>query len=423
MKSTILTGLLILGVAGALWAQDRDYSKHPGIGEHMSDAEKQKLELYKDKQALIQSNNQFAFDLYAKLSAQDGNLFCSPNSISAALAMTYAGARGQTEQQMAQALRFGLPQDRLHPAFSALIKESAPGKPEYYQLNIANALWGQTGWKILPEFLDLTNKNYGAGLNQLDFAQDTEKSRQTINDWVAQKTQGKIEDLLKPGVINPDTQFVLTNAIYFKGLWNLEFNEKATKEADFFLADGKKIKTQLMSLRLKSAYTRVEDFQMLKLHYQSRELSMLILLPNKPDGLVGCEKQLNPANLKKWSGQMTNQDVELSLPRFRMTCEYLLGETLAGLNMPDAFSKSKADFSGITGGKDFYISQVIHKAFVEVNEAGTEAAAATAVPMMPTGPAKEPEPPQVFRADHLFIFIIQDERTGAILFMGRLIKP
>ena len=388
--------------------------------------ETDKPDIAKDKATVVKGNNKFAFDLYAKLRAQNGNLFCSPNSISTALAMTYAGARGETEKQMAKVLHFGLKQERLHPAFAALIKESAPGKPEYYQLSIANALWGQKGYQFLPEFLDLTNKNYSAGIKELDFIRDTEKARQAINAWVEKETQDKIKELIQKNILNDLTTLVLTNAIYFKGTWLYQFDKNKTQEADFTLADGKKIKAQMMSLpepteksgRPEFAYRTEKDFQLLKLPYNGKELAMIILLPDKYDGLADCENMLTADNINNWCEEMHDEKVIVSLPRFKVTCNYELNKIMANMGMPLAFTRT-ADFSGMESKKELLISNIIHKAFVDVNEEGTEAAAATAVVMTRKNGKSHP----VFYADHPFIFIIRDERSGAILFMGRLMTP
>jgi len=387
--------------------------------------ETDKPDIAKDKAAVVQGNNDFAFDLYAKLRAQDGNLFCSPNSISIALAMTYAGARGETEKQMAKVLHFDLDQKRLHPALAGLIKDSVPGKPEYYQLNIANTLWGQKDYKFLPEFLDLTNKNYSAGIKEVDFIKDTEKARQTINAWVAKETQDKIKELIREKILPKETTLVLTNAIYFKGTWLYQFDKNKTRETDFTLADGKKIKVQMMSLpepkekyiRPEFAYREEKDFQLLKLPYNGKELSMLVLLPKKYDGLADCEKMLTSVNINDWCEKMHDKAVIVSLPRFKVTCDYELNKIMGTMVMPIAFTPD-ADFSGMDGTKELFISNIVHKAFVYVNEEGTEAAAATAVVMSKNGKSHP-----VFYADHPFIFIIRDERTGAILFLGRLMTP
>ncbi len=370
--------------------------------------------------ALVRGNNTFALSLYGELREQEGNLFFSPFSISAALAMTYGGARGNTAAQMEQVLHFEVTTERLHQAFSQLTEQlNAQGKKGGYQLSVANALWGQQGVGFLKKFLDLTEKHYGAGLRQVDFAAATEAARKTINAWVEKETQGKIKDLIQPGVLNALTRLVLTNAIYFKGTWAEQFDKKATRDAPFTLATRQQVKVPMMHKTENFGYTEAEDFQALELAYAGDDLSMVIFLPREVDGLAALEKKLSLENLESWLGGLRRQTVQVSVPRFTMTSEFGLQDVLKSLGMTDAFSGA-ADFSGMTGRRDLFISAVIHKAFVDVNEEGTEAAAATAVVMMTSA---APRPPVVFRADHPFIFLIRDNASGSILFIGRLVNP
>ncbi|HZT83548.1 MAG TPA: serpin family protein [Gemmataceae bacterium] len=375
-----------------------------------------------DKAAVVKGDNEFALDLYAKLRAQEGNLFLSPASIATALAMTYGGARGETAEQMAKALHFTLPPDRLHPAFAALLKEiNTPGKERGYQLSTANALWGQKGYHFLPGYLKLTRDNYGAGLNEVDFAGNTEGARKTINLWVEKETHDKIKDLIKPGMLDGMTRLVLTNAIYFKGDWVRKFKKERTREEPFFAPGGKQVKTPLMHETSTFKYLDGGTFQALELPYKGRELSMVVLLPKKNDGLPDLEKQLTAARLNEWLGKLRPEEVNVTLPRFKMTAEFQLSSQLSALGMKRAFSK-QADFSGMNGGQEpLFISDVIHKAFVDVNEEGTEAAAATAVIVRAT--SAQPHVPPTFRADHPFVFLIRDNRSGSLLFLGRLVNP
>ncbi len=371
-----------------------------------------------ERKAVVEGNNAFALDLYAKLRDQEGNLFLSPYSISTALAMTYAGARGNTEKQMADVLHFDLPQGRLHPAFRQLIERmNAQGKGNSYQLSVANALWGQKGYGFLKEFLDLTKASYGAGLREVDFVGATGAARRTINDWVVRKTEGKIKDLIKRGILDFDTCLVLTNAIYFKGNWASRFNERYTKDSPFSIAPDEKVRVPMMYQMRKFRYMEGDVFKALELPYVDNELSMVILLPRSVDGLGELERLLTTENLNKWLGSVREQEVRVYLPRFKMTSEFRLDKVLQSMGMTDAFS-GRVDFSGMTGRKALSISAVIHKAFVDVNEEGTEAAAATAVVMKRGGP-----PGPVFRADHPFILLIRDNRSGNILFVGRLVNP
>ena len=382
-----------------------------------------------DTAAVVAGNSEFALELYAKLNddpsikAEGGNLFFSPYSISTALAMTWAGAGGQTEKQMAEVLHFSLPQERLHQAFGTLEKQlNAGGKKRGYQLSVANALWGQKGYGFLKEFLDLTKKNYGAGLREVDFINPVqrEKTRKTINKWVEKKTKKKIKELIQPGIFNELTRLVLTNAIYFKGDWAIEFDKKNTSDAPFMISADKKVIVPMMHREDRFTYAETPDLQILELPYKNEDLSMIVLLPKKVDGLAALEKSLAVKNLNTWMGALRKRQVIVYLPRFKMTIGPLeLKDILKSMGMKDAFSMA-ADFSGMDGTKMLFISNVLHKAFVAVDEKGTEAAAATAVIVTLKA---APTAPTVFRADHPFVFIIKDNRSGSILFMGKLVKP
>jgi serpin B len=368
---------------------------------------------------VVKGNNEFAFDLYGQLRPKDGNLFFSPESISTALAMTYGGARGDTADEMAKALHFGLPKTMLHPGFGALIKElNGEGKKRGYQLSVANALWGQKGEGFKDDYLKLTKDTYGAGLKEVDFAGNAEAARKEINAWVEKQTQDKIKDLLAPGVIDPLTKLVLTNAIYFKGDWQSQFKKDQTRDEVFHGASD--AKTPMMHQTAKFRYHEADDVQLLEMPYGGKELSMVVLLPKKVDGLAGLEKSLTADRLAGWLGKVREQEVIVTLPKFKMTSEFSLNGALEALGMKKAFQMPGADFSGINGKDDLYIKAVVHKAFVDVNEEGTEAAAATGVVVgVKSVPAAKPE----FRADHPFVFLIRDTRNGSVLFLGRLVAP
>lgn len=376
-----------------------------------------------DIKEVVGGNTDFAFALYDKLRSNDSNanLFFSPYSISTALAMTYAGARGETEKQMATALRFTLPGKRLHSAFGGLQKQIVQDeKSRGYQLFVANALWGQKGEPLLKEFLDLNKNYYGAGLTLLDFRNEAEKSRQIINNWVEEKTKEKIKDLIPQGGVNAATVLVLTNAIYFKGEWKTKFEEKDTKPADFTISAKDKVKVPLMHIEEKFKHHSDEKMQIVELPYKGDELSMLVLLPMETEGIKEIEDMLTNESLNALLSKMKTTEIIVYLPKFKMTWgTFSLKDSLIALGMRDAFDfEGMANFSGINGKGGIWISDVLHKAFVEVNEEGTEAAAATGVVMM----LGIPDVP-VFRADHPFIFIIKDNRTGSILFMGRVMNP
>ena len=373
-----------------------------------------------DDLAVVAGNTRFALDVYDQLREKNENIFFSPLSVSSALAMTYAGARGATADEMARALHFDAPAVRLHRAFGKLladldVPEDAPG----CRLHIANALWAQQDYHFLPDFLALGREHYRAEPDTLDFAKATEQARQKINAWVAQRTADKIRDLIPPGVLDELTRLVLTNAVYFKGEWATQFDKQQTREAPFTLADGKEESAPLMNQTGEFGFLEQPDLQVLELPYAGGKLSMVILLPRQHDGLPALEKSLSADELARWIGGLAPRKVRVSLPRFKMTCAAELSEVLKKLGMQSAFDR-RADFSGMDGTQMLYISAVLHKAFVDVNEEGTEAAAATGVVMkLKSGTPSVP----LFRADHPFLFLIRDVRSGSIVFMGRVLDP
>jgi serpin B len=370
-------------------------------------------------------NSAFAFDLYQALREENGNLFYSPYSIFLALAMTYAGARGETEGQMADTLHFILPQDRLHPAFNALDLElarrgeGAQGKDsEGFRLNIVNAIWGQDGYKFLPEFLDLLAENYGAGLRLLDFAKAPEESRVTINDWVSDQTEGRIKDLIPQGLIDTLTRLVLTNAIYFNAAWSKPFEERLTDDGTFHLLDGGEVTVPMMRQTASFGYAEGEGYQAVELPYDGRELSMVIL-PPEAGGFEAFEGSMTAERVDAILKGLTYGEVALTMPKFEIESDFSLAQVLAAMGMPDAFSRA-ADFSGMDGTLKLFIRDVVHKAFVSVDEAGTEAAAATAVIIAEKA---MPAPPVEVTVDRPFVFLIRDIKTGTILFVGRVVNP
>ena len=377
-----------------------------------------------DLQTLVKGNNAFALDLYAQLKIQEGNLFLSPYSISTALAMTFAGARENTEKQMAQVLHFTLEQEQLHSEFSSLETQLKDYVKEGIELNIANALWLQTGYNFLKDFLELTEEHYDAGLNHVDFAKDCEAARKKINMWVEQKTNDRIQKLIKPGMITPLTRLVLTNAIYFKGEWKSQFEEELTQENPFYITPETTVDVLMMNQEDRFKYFENDELQVLEVPYKGNDLSMVILLPIKKDGLTELENSVNTDRLQEWMNALAWRQVAVFFPKFTMTCEFQLRSALADMGMPIAFS-GEADFSGMTGQEYLFISEVVHKAFVDVSEEGTEAAAATAVIMVfEEEVSVQPLlPPVVFRADHPFLFMIRDNHSGSILFIGRVIDP
>ncbi len=378
-----------------------------------------------DLEKLVEGNSAFAFDLYQALREEDGNLFYSPYSISIALAMTYAGARGETEAQMAETMHFLLSQDRLHPAFNALDQDLASRSEgldeeqgEAFQLNIANSIWGQQDFEFLPEFLDTLALNYGAGLRLVDFIKATEEARQTINQWVEEHTEEKIKDLIPEGVLNELTRLVLANAIYFKAGWFHPFDEGNTREGLFYLLDGSQISVDFMFQEEEFNYTEGEGYEAIELPYVGQNTSMIILLPDT-DQFKSFEASLNSDRIVEILADLHMQDVQLKMPKFEYESMVGLKAVLSEMGMPNAFTA--ADFSGMDGTKQLLIQDILHKAFILVNEEGAEAAAATVV--IVGIESALPDEPIEMTIDHPFIFMIRDMETGTILFLGRVMNP
>ena len=378
-----------------------------------------------DSQDLAAGNNAFALDIYQTLRSQDGNLILSPFSISLALGMTYAGARGETEAQMADTLHFDLPQGQLHPAFNALDQRlESRGKggsndEEPLQLNVANAVWAEQTYPFLQEFLDLIASNYGAGIRLADFINQYEPVRKEINDWVADQTEEKIKDLLPEGVLNSYTRMVLVNAIYFKADWLRQFDADDTFDSPFHLLDGSEVTVKMMNQGTSLPYYDGAGYQAVELPYAGDTAAMDIFVPDEGN-FEAFESSLNPAMLNETLNGLQPTSMMLSLPKFTFESQFNLSDTLKTMGMVDAFEADIADFSGMTGNKDLYISDVIHKAFVAVDEEGTEAAAATAVIMETTSAILYDI---TLTIDRPFIFIIRDRPSGQILFIGRVLNP
>jgi serpin B len=377
-----------------------------------------------DQAEVTKGNNAFALDLYGHLREQKGNLFFSPESISTAFAMADGGARGQTAAETARVFHFTLPADQLHPAMGALLADMNAPHPGY-DLHVADALWAQQDARFLPSYLSLMQSDYGADFHRVDFKTQPEAVRGTINRWVEQQTNNRIQNLIGPGVLTPMTRLVLTNAIYFKGTWRNPFEKEATQDGEFHLSAAQTATAPLMHRTGAYRYYDGDAFQELELPYEGDDLAMVVLLPKQTDGLPALEQQFTTTAASEWIEKLAPaQKVILTLPRFTMTQQFELSGTLSAMGMPQAFTPA-ADFSGMTGKPEFSISAAIHKAFIDVNEEGTEAAAATSTVMVATAmlrPAQEP-PPIVFRADHPFLFMIRDTKTGGILFMGRVEDP
>jgi serpin B len=382
------------------------------------------IDVVSDIKEAVDGNADFAFDLYGKLKddpkaiAPKGNLFFSPYSISTLLSMVYAGARGETENQMAKALHFTLPGERLHPAFGSLRKQLIQDE-EYsgYQLFLANNLWGQKGEPFLKEFLDLNKNYYGAGFSQLDFINETEKSRQIINSWIEEKTKAEIRDLIPPGGVKPETVLVLTNAIYFKDEWKTKFEKKNTRRSEFYISAEETVEIDMMFIHSDFKCYEDEKMRVIELPYKGDELSMVAFLPRGIE-VKEIEDSLTAESINVLLSKMWTIEASVLFPKFKIVWgTFALNNILNVLGMCDAFEPLKADFSGINGKRNLWISDIFHQACIEVSEEGTEATAATAAWNTLGGSHFE------FYANHPFIFIIKDNRTRSILFMGRVMNP
>lgn len=363
---------------------------------------------------VVAGNTTFAFDLYAQLQQKAGNLFFSPYSVSSALAMTYAGTQKNTAAQMSQVLHFGVDQTQFHPAFSDLQEQiNATQQKKDIALNVANGLWVDESYPLVETFLDLVKRYYQAELNLVDFKTAYETIRLKINAWVEKETNDKIQNLLKPDAVDSLTCLILVNAIYFKSNWASQFDEHYTQEAPFWVTPTEKVDVAMMTQPGNQFnYAKCNNIQVLELPYKGNEISMIVLLPEeKHDGLAELESLLSVKMLEKWLVLLQMQEVKVFLPKFKITTEFELSKTLAAMGMPDVFNPNTADFLGL------WISSVIHKAFVEVNEEGTEAAAATAVELYFSSPTL------TFYADHPFLFLIFHNPSKSILFLGRVVNP
>lgn len=368
---------------------------------------------------LAEANTAFAFDLYAQLRGAEGNLFISPLSISSAMAMVYAGAAGATAPEMAAALHFPSDASKAHAGFEALLDSLHESAESGGRLEIANALWADEHYNFREDYIALLEKHYRARADEVDFRNKTEKARQTINAWVAEHTNDKIAELLKPGVLTGDTRLVLTNAVYFKSRWLTPFHKDATEEGPFHGPSGD-VPAFFMRSGGKYPYAEHGDCQIVELPYAGETTSMVIILPKSAGGLDKVEAQLEAEWFAQATKKLRARQVHLAIPRFTDGYACRLEKTLADLGMKTPFT-ARADFSGMDGTRELFLSAVVHETFIEVNEEGTEAAGATGAAVATTSmPA---EPPVEFRADHPFIYLIRHRPTGTILFLGRLTEP
>lgn len=378
-----------------------------------------------DPESFEDEHNAFALAVHEELRASRGNLVFSPFSIRLALAMSYAGARGKTAMQMREALRLVSSEETLHLRFADVIQRLNAVGAETCEAALANSVWSQDGSPLLPEFVDRVVQHYGAGVNLVNFRDHPEVARVTINRWVEDKTKGRIQHLLSPGAVKADTGLVIANAVYFKGTWVLPFPKRATRDELFYTEGGGAVPASLMYQEEQIRYLHDRGFQAVNLDFEGGDVSMIVLLPDKRDGLWDFEQTVSAQMLRNCFPRMVEHEVKLSLPRFRMTWGTVdVRPCLQALGMSVPFDPSNADFSGINGllpphEDSLFISAVFHKALVEVNEEGAEASAATAAAMTYGAlPARV-----TFRADHPFLFAIRDTKSGAILFLGRVANP
>ena len=375
---------------------------------------------------VVNSNSQFAIDLYRQINADPGteNIFVSPYSISTALAMTYAGSRSNTRKQMADVSHFNLSDENLQEGFSALQAEIKTAASDKFRLDVANALWGEKDYHFDPAFASVINRYYGGGFHSVDFIGDAEGSRKKINQSVADSTEGNIQQLVSEGDINKLTRLVLTKAIYFKGNWATKFNARQTKDEPFTLSNAKIVNTPMMEQTGYFPFVREPGMIAVELPYAGYVLSMIVVLPDGDINKLGDSLSAETIQRirKKMQAQIVGK-VNVFLPRFTFESRYYLEQTLTRMGMPDAFDKNNADFSGIDGGRDLYLAHVIHQARIEVDEEGSEATAATAVTTFVATAAREVSPEQTFRADRPFLFVIVHNATRSILFMGRMSNP
>jgi serpin B len=387
-----------------------------------------------DAKKRAQSENAFATDLYAQLRRQPGNFFFSPHSIASALSMTFTGARGVTSTEMAKVLHL----EDLHPedrdatlSLRKLVLETYAKQPDLLreprrdglELHVANGLWAKADYPLNPDFIKAIKESFKGSLEPVDFSNEP-AARKKINGWVSGRTRDKIRNLIGPRILTPDTRLVLTNAVYFRAAWEEQFRKEATTKEKFHVSTSKDVDAKMMEQTDFFNLAELEGFKLLVIPYRHNEASMLVLLSDKVDGLADLERSLTAARLASWMGKCKSVRVALSLPKFKNTSAFELNNPLRTLGMKEAFAVGRADFTGIAEvpGEPLYIGLVIHKAFVDVNEEGTEAAAATAA-AIPAAAAMRPAAPIPFVADHPFVYIIRSNRTGAILFMGRLADP
>jgi len=416
----VVVGVVIAGCSSDTPSDDPAL---PDVGDSRP-ARQLSAEIKGDAASIAAANNRFAFDLYGQLASEPGNLFFSPFSISTALAMIDAGAAGVTDQELRAALHFTLPGERTHAAYGALLASLQIGRDRgAYTLATANRLFGQDGYPFLPSFVTLTQRDYGAPLMPVDFANHTEDARATINTWVAEQTAQKIPELFESGQIDADTVLALANAIVFKGTWADKFDASRTSDASFHLADGTTVQARTMHRTGALTQRRLDDVAWVGiLPFGGHDLSMAIVLPNEVDGLAAVEAQLGSVGITELLGdggstKGSPEMLEVAVPKFSIASNYKLPPVLESLGIVTAFQDATADFSAIDGSADLVLGNVVHKAVIAIDEDGAEAAAATG------GEAQPTSVPAPFIVDRPFMFLIYDHVTGSILFLGRVVDP
>lgn len=376
-----------------------------------------------EKTPIEMRNNQFAFDLFKAInSSHDENLVISPFSISTALAMTYAGADGNTAEEMAQTLYFYSGQEKFHKDFSAWMNAIIEKGEVKDKLQVANSLWPQEDYPFREDFVNLIKEYYESALFKVNYRGDREQIRQRINTWVENHTNQLIRNLIKPGVLTDDTRLVLVNAIYFLSDWKIAFDEKVTHTAPFYITPEKPVNVPLMYMEDDLRYAETEDFQIIELEYEGGDFSMVAVLPAEDTNIDKFINEFDVVTFMQTLDIMEKKKVEVYLPSFKVRSNFDLEKLLAEMGMPEAFS-NRADFGRMTDLQDLKIDKVIHEAFIDVNEEGTEAAASTAVVIIRKSAMVDPPEKTIFRADRPFVYAIKDNSTQSILFMGKTINP
>ena len=422
MKKILLSGILALLVLFTACAEKEMVKDNTAIEPSEREMYPKSAGIISTPDIVVEGLNRFSFDIYKQMNgASENNEFISPLSMSSALAMTYAGAKGITAQQMRNIMHYGPQRREFHQDYGLML-DSLSKSNEEFEINIANAVWVQNAFPLLLSYVKTVQDDYKSESRELDFVQKPEASRKTINSWVEDKTNDRIQNLIPKGVIDATTRMVLTNAVYFNAEWADQFRKDLTRKETFYPFGDGATTCNMMHKRGHFAYSKINGIQILEIPYKGYEYSMMIMLPTQRYGLKNLIKNIDDDFLKEHQDNRKWEDVLLYIPKFKLETDYELKPHLAALGMKEPFT-DMADFSGMTGNKDLKISAVIHKAFIEVDEVKTEAAAATAVVMKLTSAKPVQIAPIEFRADHPFMFLIKHNESGAILFMGQVSDP